>query len=90
MKRINSSVILGVALLVAAQCLAVSAKGENIGQARAVEYVSSHRWASTVIDQDGHDRITVHNGDTLIYLTQGRRDQKPVWSGTDDIKANWV
>ena len=87
MKRIGSSVILGVALLVTAQYPAVLVMAENIGQARAVEYVSSHRWASTVIDQDGHDRITVHNGDKLIYLTQDRRDQKPVWSGTGGMLA---
>lgn len=59
MTRINSSVILAVVLFVAAQYPVGLANAENVGQARAIEYVSSYRWASTVIDEHGNDRIPV-------------------------------
>jgi hypothetical protein len=54
MARIGSCVILGVVLFVAAQYPVGLVKAENVGQDRAVEYVSSYRWTSTVIDEHGN------------------------------------
>ncbi|MCP4681883.1 MAG: hypothetical protein GY864_06100, partial [Desulfobacterales bacterium] len=84
MKRISSNFILGVVLFLAAHPLAASPRAENAGQAQAIEYVSSHRWASSIVDEDRQRQITIHDGDKLVSLTQGHTDNKPVWSKEGD------
>jgi len=81
MTRIGSSVILAVVLFVAAQYPVGLVNAGNDGQARAVEYVSSYRWASTVIDEHGNDRITVHG--RLEHVSANVL-------GRDDVTQGWI
>jgi hypothetical protein len=85
MKRINYCFITFVALAMAALCLAGTVKAEDAGREAAMDYVKSHRWASSTIDEKGKHQITIHDGDTLIILTEGETDNKPSWSKEGDM-----
>jgi hypothetical protein len=74
-----------VVLSMAALYLASPAKAEDAGREAALEYVSSHRWASSTIDEKGKHQITIHDGDNLHILTKGETDNKPSWSKEGDM-----
>jgi Tol biopolymer transport system component len=85
MKKIGIDIIGGIALIMVLLCLVVPVKAQDSGQAAAVEYVKSDRWVSSVRGVPEQTWITVHDGDSLIHLTQGRNDHKPSWSKEGDM-----
>jgi len=85
MKRIRKCVAMFIALAMAALVLVGPAKSEDAGRVEAMDYVKSHRWASSTIDEKGKHQITIHDGDNLIYLTEGETDNKPSWSKEGDM-----
>jgi len=85
MRKIRICLIVGLVLSMSVLCLVVSVNAESDGKTKAIEYVSSYRWASSTIDEKGKHWITIHDGDSLIYLTQGDTDNKPSWSKEGDM-----
>jgi len=89
MKSANNYFIAGMALSLTALCLVVSVEAQESGRAEAMDYVSSHRWVSSTVCVEGALCITLHDGDELKVLAEGKAGEhnnlKPVWSREGDM-----
>ncbi len=49
-------------------------------------FAHANRWVSSTITDPGNSlRITIHDGDSVKFITDGHRDHKPVWSKQGDM-----
>lgn len=85
MINFRKSSIVSFVLALSVLFVVAAVNAESDGKTKALEYVSSHRWASSVIDEKGKHWITIHDGESLIYLTEGETDNKPSWSKEGDM-----
>lgn len=85
MRRIRNLFIMFVMLWVAALCPPVSDAADKDA---AMKYASSHRWVSSTNCVERALCITLHDGDKLKVLSEGKKGEynnhKPVWSKTGD------
>ena len=72
--------------LLVTTCLLVSINTHAQDKDDPVIFSKSNRWvSSTKVYYQNSLRITIHDGEDFIFLTEGYRDHKPVWSKTGDM-----
>ena len=72
--------------LLTTACLLVSAATYAQDKNGPVAYSKSNRWvSSTKVYYQNSLRITIHDGEDFVFITEGFRDHKPVLSKKGDM-----